>query len=49
MCYTIIVPGVRGMFPFVNSLGLNRDYICRSYNSSDISRWMKSISSEDKP
>jgi hypothetical protein len=32
--YTVIVPRVGGMFPFVNSLGLDGDYIYEPSSSS---------------
>lgn len=41
MRYTVIVPRVGGMFPFVNSLGLDGDYIYKSCNNSSVSQWMQ--------
>jgi len=38
--YTVIVSRVRGMFPFVNSLGLDRDHIYKSRSSSGVSQWV---------
>jgi hypothetical protein len=49
MRYTVIVPRVGGMFPFVNSLGLDGDYIYKSCSSSGVSQWMQSTCSADKP
>jgi hypothetical protein len=49
MRYTIIVPGVGGMFPFVNSLGLDGDYIYMPCSSSGVSQRMESTCSGDKP
>jgi hypothetical protein len=40
MRYTVIVPRVGGIFPFVNSLGLNGDYIYKPCSSSRVSQWM---------
>jgi hypothetical protein len=49
MRYTVIVPRVRGIFPFVNRLGLDGDYIYKSSSSSGVSQWVQSTCSGDKP
>ena len=53
MRYTVIVPRVRGMFPFVNSLGLDRDYIyesciSRSMDAIDMFRRQTLMSGKEK-